>query len=69
MHFADYIRRVDVPESQFAFSLHGRQLRYLAVVPERRSKVQQIEFVKGADDTAPLIVAVTVEGLDADLRQ
>jgi hypothetical protein len=61
VHFADYIRRVDVPGSQFAFSLHGRQVRYLALEPQRRDKIQQIEFVKGPDDSAPLIVAVTVE--------
>jgi putative membrane-bound dehydrogenase-like protein len=64
VHFADYIRRVDVPGSQFAFSLHGRQLRYLAVEPRRRAKIQQIEFIKGPDATAPLIVAVTVEIAD-----
>src|SRR5262245_8534653 len=34
-HFADYIRRVDVPGSKFAFALRGQQLRYLAVHPQR----------------------------------
>ncbi len=33
IHFADYIRRVDVPESKFAFPLRGRQIRYLAINP------------------------------------
>src|SRR5262249_18345030 len=33
-HFADYIRRVDVPGSKFAFDLKGRQIRYLAVQPQ-----------------------------------
>ena len=48
VHFADYIRRVDVPESKFAFSLRGQQLRYLAVSPKRTDVViKQIEFVKG----------------------
>jgi uncharacterized protein len=61
VHFADYIRRVDVPQSQFAFSLRGRQVRYLAIQPERKEKIQQIEFIKGPDDTAPVIVAATVE--------
>jgi putative membrane-bound dehydrogenase-like protein len=61
VHFADYIRRVDVPGSEFACSLRGRQLRYLSLEPKRRDKIQQIEFVKGPDDTAPLVVAVTVE--------
>ena len=34
-HFADYIRRVDVPGSKFAFALRGQQIRYLAVQPKR----------------------------------
>ena len=29
-------------------------------------KIQNIEFAKGEDDTAPLIVAATVEGFDSD---
>src|SRR5262249_5534904 len=33
-HFADYIRRIDVPGSQFAFKMKGpQQLRYLAITP------------------------------------
>src|SRR5262249_12389228 len=61
VHFADYIRRVDVPESRFAFGLRGKQVRYLAVQPQRAEKIQRIEFVKGSDGTAPIIMAVTVE--------
>jgi putative membrane-bound dehydrogenase-like protein len=61
IHFADYIRRVDVPESQFAFGLRGRQIRYLAIHPERSDKIKEIEFVKGPDQTAPVIMAVTAE--------
>jgi hypothetical protein len=60
-HFADYIRRVDVPGSKFAFDLHGRQIRYLAVHPKRTEPIKEIEFLKGPDDTAPVIMAVTVE--------
>jgi uncharacterized protein len=59
--FADYIRRVDVPGSRFAFNLNGRQVRYLAIEPKRKDKIEQIEFVKGPDATAPIVVAVTVE--------
>jgi hypothetical protein len=61
VEFADYIRRVDVPGSQFAFGLRGRQVRYLTIQPERKDKIKEIEFVKGPDATAPVIVAVTVE--------
>jgi putative membrane-bound dehydrogenase-like protein len=60
-HFADYIRRVDVPGSKFAFNLHGRQIRYLAVRPHRGEKIERIEFVKGPDATAPIVMAVTLE--------
>jgi hypothetical protein len=60
-HFADYIRRVDVPGSTFAFALRGQQLRYLAVHPKRAAKVARIELVKGPDATAPVVMAVTVE--------
>jgi putative heme-binding domain-containing protein len=64
LHFADYIRRVDVPGSQFAFALRGKQVRYLAVQPRRGEKIRRIEFVKGPDDTAPVVLAVTVEARD-----
>jgi len=61
VHFADYIRRVDVPGSDFAFDLAGRQIRYLAVHPKSTAPIREIEFLKGGDQTAPLIMAVTVE--------
>jgi hypothetical protein len=60
-HFADYIRRVDVPGSQFAFNLRGRQLRYLSVSPKRNEPLAEIELVKGPDSTAPVVMAITAE--------
>jgi hypothetical protein len=60
-HFADYIRRIDVPGSKFAFALRGQQLRYLAVQPRLPEIVERIELVKGVDSTAPVVMAVTVE--------
>ena len=60
-HFADYIRRVDVPASQFAFDLAGRQIRYLVIKPKRHDKIERIELVKGPDDTAPVVMAITIE--------
>ena len=60
-HFADYIRRIDVPHSKFAFNLRGRQLRYLSVPVERAEPLTKIELVKGDDRTAPVVMAVTVE--------
>ncbi len=63
-HFADYISRVDVPLSKFAFLLEGgKQIRYLAIKPQSRDTIESIEFVKGPHESAPLIMAVTVEAL------
>lgn len=64
IHIADYIRRVDVPESKFAFDLNGRQMRYLTVRPSEAKVVASIDLVKGDDDTAPVVMAVTAEGAD-----
>jgi putative membrane-bound dehydrogenase-like protein len=61
VHFADYIRVVDVPESKLAFRLRGRQLRYLAIEPKRAESIKEIEFIKGPDATAPVVMAVTIE--------
>ncbi|MGD9644534.1 MAG: PVC-type heme-binding CxxCH protein, partial [Pirellulales bacterium] len=60
-HFADYIREVDVPGSRLAFRLRGQQIRYLAVKPKRPEVIEAIELVKGPDETAPVVMAVTVE--------
>jgi putative heme-binding domain-containing protein len=62
IHFADYIRRIDVPGSKFAFRLRGQQIRYLSVRPGRSGSIARIELVKGPDDTAPIVMAMTVEG-------
>ncbi len=61
IHFADYIRRVDVPESKFAFKLRGQQIRYLSIHPKRKEMIKQIDLIKGSDRSAPIVMAVTVE--------
>ncbi len=61
VHFADYIRRVDVPQSEFAYPLGNQQIRYLAISPRRSAKIAAIELVKGRDNSAPIVMAVTVE--------
>jgi uncharacterized protein len=62
VHFADYIRRVDVPRSEFAFRMKGgQQVRYLSIEPKRQQPIKTIEFVKGPDVSAPVVVAVTIE--------
>jgi putative heme-binding domain-containing protein len=63
-HFADYIRRVDVPESEFAFEVRDQQIRYLSVIPERSDVIERIELIKGDDATAPIVVAITVQTVE-----
>lgn len=50
-----------MPESKFAFQLRGQQIRFLSIAPQRPDKIARIELVKGPDDTAPVVLAVTVE--------
>jgi hypothetical protein len=61
VHFADYIRRVDVPESKFAARLGGQQIRYLKVTPKRPDPLKEFELVKGPDASSPIVMAITVE--------
>ena len=65
IHFADYNRRIDVPGSLFAFELRGGyQVRYFSIEPASHDSIQTIEFVKGPDRTAPVVLAVTIEPSD-----
>ena len=61
VEFADYIRRIDVPGSKFAFNLRDRQIRYLSITPKRSDTITKVELRKGTDATAPVVMAVTVE--------
>ncbi|MFN9717723.1 MAG: PVC-type heme-binding CxxCH protein [Planctomycetota bacterium] len=62
VHMADYIRKVDVPKSDFAFMLGGQQVRRVLIHPKKTDVViDTIELVKGPDRSAPIIMAVTVE--------
>jgi RNA polymerase sigma factor (sigma-70 family) len=64
VHFADYSHKFThhVPGSKQALWLkHGHQMRYLAITPGRGLTIEQIEFIKGDDRTAPVVMAVTVE--------
>lgn len=65
VHFADYIRRVDVPESKFAAMLNGQQIRFLSVEPKRAEEVKSVELVKGEDNSAPIVMAITAEQREA----
>jgi uncharacterized protein len=66
IHFADYIRVVNVPGSKLAFTLRDQQIRYLAVRPKKKDTIDRVELVKGPDTTAPIVMAVTVETAGAD---
>jgi len=59
--WADYIRRVDVPGSKFAYPLRGQQIRYFTIAPKRSEPIETLELIKGNDSTSPVILAITVE--------
>ena len=59
-HMADYIRVVEVPDRN-SRSGWRQQVRYLSIAPKRTDVIANIEFVKGEDDTAPVVMAVTAE--------
>lgn len=61
VHFADYIRRVDVSGSEFAFPLGGQQIRKITIEPERTGVIKSIDLIKGDDPTAPIVMAATIE--------
>ncbi|MCA9045580.1 MAG: serine/threonine protein kinase [Planctomycetaceae bacterium] len=62
LHFADYIKRIDVPQSQFAFEAQGHQMRQITITPKKSEEIQELEFLKGpAVEIAPIVMAVTVE--------
>ncbi len=63
VHFADYIRRVDVPGSKFVANLGTQQIRYLKVDPKRDATIKEVELVKGPDASAPIVMAITLETL------
>jgi hypothetical protein len=64
VHFADYIGVQVVPGSKLAFKLGGQQIRYLTVTPRKKEAIASIDLVKGTDQTAPIVMAVTVEGFE-----
>ncbi|PHR98724.1 MAG: glycosyl hydrolase [Blastopirellula sp.] len=61
VHFADYIRKIEVPESKFAFALRTQQMRYLAVYPKSTEVIERLELVKGSGVSSPIVMAITVE--------
>lgn len=62
VHVSDYVKQIDVPGSQHAFTArYDRAVRYLAVRPRRTEVIEWIEFLKGDSAFAPVIMGVTLE--------
>jgi hypothetical protein len=62
VQFANVDRRVDVPQSEFAFeTADGQQMRHVKITPARADVITDIEFIKGNDPTVPIVLAVTAE--------
>jgi uncharacterized protein len=64
VHFADVNGGQDVPGSRLAFRLGRQQVRYLTVTPGKKDWIASIELVKGRDQTAPIVLAATVESFE-----
>jgi len=61
-HIADYIGLFDVPQSLAALkTIDGGQVRYLAIEPKRKDVIETIELVKPDHQTAPVVMAITIE--------
>lgn len=61
VHFADYLGHTDVSGSRLAFNLGRQQLRYFSIEPKRSEAIESLELIKGPDQTAPVVMCVTVE--------
>jgi hypothetical protein len=61
VQFTDYIRMVDVPGSRLAFMLRDQQPCYLAIRPKNKNAIERVELVNGQDESAPIVMPVTVE--------
>lgn len=57
----DYIRKLDVPGSEYAYPSGDQQIRYLYILPKRDLKVESMELVKSNDVAAPVVFAITWE--------
>ena len=61
--FADYIRRVDVPGSEFAPGIvgGGKQIRTFAIPVEKSAIIEKLVLESPANRVAPTVVAITAE--------
>jgi putative heme-binding domain-containing protein len=61
VHFASIMGGTDVTGSQQAFVLGEQQLRYFKIEPKRDQTIDTVELLKGEDQTAPVVMAITAE--------
>jgi putative heme-binding domain-containing protein len=61
VHVADYLGHQNVDKSKPALDVGQQQLRYLKLEPKRSDPISSIELLKGDDETAPLVMAITAE--------
>jgi uncharacterized protein len=60
--FADFVRQIDVPGSQYAPDLLvGGQLRWFTVEPKRRTKIDKLTIESFNNPLAPVFVALTAQ--------
>jgi hypothetical protein len=64
VHFSDFVQIADVPGSVLAFRVRDRHLRYFSITPKRSDRITQIELIKGPDETAPIVMGITLEERD-----
>ncbi|MBY0526974.1 MAG: hypothetical protein K2R98_26510 [Gemmataceae bacterium] len=64
LHLADYGAHIEVPESRLAYKNAHKQIRYLSITPKRLTPIKEIEFIKGKDNTAPVVLGITIEKPD-----
>ncbi len=63
VHFADYIQRVDVPESKFATMAGSSQIRYLKIATDGQKMIESIILEKETDNGfSPIVLAISLQG-------
>jgi hypothetical protein len=64
VHLASINGNQEVPNSKVAIKLSSQQVRSVTVATKKQVIVTSVEPVKGRDKTAPIVLAVTVEGTE-----
>ena len=64
VHFADVNGEQEVPAQSRRSSSPASRFAIVAVKPKRKDMIASIELVKGSDQTAPIVLAATVEAFE-----